>query len=86
MATQFSTNINFTDVNDAVSFVTYLQGQKGYNSARYKKEAPALNATIDLVCTQILANADPESTKAFMMAQFAPKTETVNPAPVIPGK
>ena len=72
MATPFSTQLNFTDVNDALTFVTYLQNQKGVNTAKLKTNAAAINDLIDTVCKEIVTNADPASLQAYTLAQFTP--------------
>lgn len=80
----FKTSIQFDDVNQAVAFVHYLQGQKALNNARFKADAAAINANIDNVCLQLIQNADADSIKAFTMAQLTPPAPKVEPSRVVP--
>jgi len=82
-ATPFTTQIVFSDVKDALSFINYLKAQKLINTARLKENAPAINAIIDTVCTEIVTNADADSLKAFTLAQFSPDTVSAPATPTI---
>ena len=78
----FNATISLSDVNTALDFITWAQGQKAINTARKLKNAADINATIDTVCNAIIEGADPASIKAYQLAQFAPPAPpTTTPAP-----
>ena len=69
----FESTIKFENVNDAIKLVTHLQASKALNTARGKEKAVEINMILDLTCTQIITNADPDSIKAYQLAQINPE-------------